>query len=108
MTFNEVVEAIANERRFQSNRWGSNKEQSLAGYLLIMRKELDEAIDGWMKNDGAPRQSCLEEIVQVVATGVACLETYGIKGCARSTNDITEAELLAMRQEASLNRFGAR
>jgi hypothetical protein len=108
MDFRDVVNAVADERDYQRQRWGADKQQSLAGYLLIMKAELDEAIDGWMKNSTERRDSCLEEVVQVVATGFACLETYGIKGCSRSTNDITEAQLREERLAAAERRLGAR
>lgn len=105
--FDDIVEAVRAEREYQIRRWGTDKQQGLAGYLLIMKAELDEAIDGWMKNTTDPRDSCLEEVVQVAATAFACLETYGIKGCSRSTNDITEAQ---MREEriAAIDRRLAR
>lgn len=108
MTFDEAAAIVQQEREYQRRRWGADKQQSLAGYLLIMKAELDEAIDGWMKNETAPRDSCLEEVVQVAATAFACLETYGPKGCSRSTNDITEAEMKEERLVASEHRFGAR
>lgn len=108
MTFDEVAAAVRDERSFQYRRWGPDKKQSLAGYLLIMKKELDEAIEGWMRNETAPRDSCLEEVVQVAATAFACLEVYGIKGCSRSRNDTTEDEMRLERIEASERRFGAR
>jgi hypothetical protein len=108
MTFDEVAENVRGERDYQRQRWGRDKQQSLAGYLLIMKAELDEAIDGWMHNTTDRRDSCLEEVVKVAATAFACLETYGVKGCSQSTNDITEDELRERRLAASERRFGAR
>jgi len=65
------------EREHQTQKWGSIQDhpQSIPGYLLIMRKELEEAEQGWMKNAHG-RSSVLSEILQVVATGVACLEQH--------------------------------
>ncbi len=84
----EVLTAIEYELDYQDEKWGY-KEQSLPGYLLIMKQELDEAIAGWMKN--APnRNSPLHEIVQVVAVGIQCLEQYGTMGCTINTNDIRD------------------
>lgn len=84
----ETIAAISTELDYQDDKWGS-KEQSLPGYLLIMKKEIDEAIEGWMKN--APgRNSPLHEIVQVVAVGIQCLEQYGTTGCTINTNDIRD------------------
>jgi hypothetical protein len=108
MTFDEVAKTVSEERDYQKQRWGADKQQSLPGYLLIMKAELDEAIDGWMKNTTDRRDSCLEEVVQVAATAFACLEVYGPKGCSRSTNDVTEAEMLAERIANSERRFGTR
>lgn len=82
-----VIAAIEHELQYQKDKWGADKEQSLPGYMLVMQKELNEAIDGWMKNKIEDRQTCLEEIVQVVAVGIKCLETYGTCGSALSTND---------------------
>lgn len=106
--FELAVEAVRKEREYQRDKWGPDKEQSLAGYLLIMKKELDEAIAGWMINEKAHRDSCLEEVVQVAATAFACLETYGTVGCSRSTRDVTEAEMREERLVASERRFGTR
>jgi NTP pyrophosphatase (non-canonical NTP hydrolase) len=100
-----VQEAIEKELEHQQQKWGKDKQQSLAGYLLILQYEINEAVDGWMKNKGE-RNSSLQEIVQVVATGVACLDFYGVEGNALSTNDITEAELRRERLERSNRRFG--
>lgn len=83
----EVQIAIEEELTFQQKKWGKDKEQSLAGYLLIMQWELNEAVEGWMKNKEG-RNSTLAEVVQVVATGIACLNDYGVVGSAVSTEDI--------------------
>jgi NTP pyrophosphatase (non-canonical NTP hydrolase) len=108
MNIEDVFHAIREERRYQKIKWGHDKQQSLAGYMLIMSSELQEAINAWMKNETGARQTCLEELLQVVAVGVACLETYGIKGCSRSTLDVTEDEMLEERRVASDLRFGSR
>ena len=102
----EARAAIEAELSHQANKYGAAKEQSLPGFLLIMRKELDEAIEGWIRPKEG-RDSCLHEVVQVVATGVAALNHYGVKGCARSTWDVTEAEMLEERRVASILRFGS-
>ena len=95
-----VLVAIENELSHQRNKFGASKEQSLPGFLLIMRQELDEAISGWMKPPENDRDSCLHEVLQVVATGVACLSHYGVKGCARSTFDVTERQMAEERAAA--------
>lgn len=102
-----VYAAIENELAYQDNKWGSGKPQSLAGYLLILQAEINEAIDGWMKNaDG--RDAPLAEVVQVAAVAIRCLEDYGTRGSARPTRDVTEAEMKMERGDASERRFGAR
>lgn len=77
----EVFEKIKAERSYQDAKWGSleEKNQELAGYLVIIEKELEESKNGWMKNkDG--RDSALAEIVQIAAVAVACLQQYGFEG----------------------------
>lgn len=102
-----VMAAIANELMYQDRKWGAGRPQSLAGYLLILQHEINEAINGWMKNaDG--RHAPLAEVVQVAAVAIRCLEDYGTKGNARPTPDVTEAEMAMERAEASERRFGAR
>ena len=48
----QIFELINKERQRQDAKYGSldRKKQALAGYMLIMKKELAEAEDGWMKN----------------------------------------------------------
>jgi hypothetical protein len=72
----EVVAAIWRERAYQDARHPGPKP--LTGYLLIMRAELEEAIDGWVNSRSGDDEAALREVLQVVAVGVACLEQYGI------------------------------
>lgn len=72
----KYIEAlIEEERQYQKDKWGEYKSQSIPGYLLIMKKELEEAEEGWMKNTQG-RHSALHEILQVVCVGIACLEEH--------------------------------
>lgn len=82
----DVYLAVSKERIYQDRKWGL-KQQSVPGFLLIMRKELEEAERAWAKNVQGDRQTVLEEIVQVAATAVACLEKYGVQGLPESTDD---------------------
>ena len=83
----EVYAAVDKERNHQDDKWGANKPQSLPGFLMVLEKELQEAKDAWVKNvDG--EHAPLNEIVQIAATAVACLEKYGVTGSATATNDI--------------------
>lgn len=77
----EVYEAISREREYQVAKWGSNhrQQQSVEGYLLILQREVNEAVDGWMKNTKG-RDSALAEILQVAAVAVSCLEDHGTEG----------------------------
>jgi hypothetical protein len=87
----KVFEAIAQERKNQEDKWGENKPQSLPGYLLILESELNEAKLGWIKN--LPGKSApLNEIVQIAAVAVACLERYGVSGSTIATDDIPDNE----------------
>ncbi len=89
----EVVSAIGRERGYQDEKWGTIKDHphDVPGWLLIMKSELDEAFEAWVHNGG--KQEALREILQVVATGVACLEQHGVferecsgKGVKRDTD----------------------
>lgn len=73
----QVFDAIKNERTYQDFKWGDIEQhpQDIAGWLLIVRKELEEAEHSWVK--GNPDES-LKELLQVVATGIAALEQHGI------------------------------
>lgn len=92
LTMDQVFEAIRQERANQDLKWGVNKPQSLPGYFLVAKKELEEAEDGWLKN--LPGKSApLNELVQVAAVVVAALERYGTTGNTISTNDIAVPQI---------------
>lgn len=103
LSMGEVFEAIIAERLKQDAKWGKDKEQSLAGFLLIIERELEEAKEGWNK-DLEGKSAPLNELVQVAASCVAALQKYGLTGNTISTDDIpapqrqirreTEAELI--------------
>lgn len=86
-TRDEVFLAISKERIYQERKWGVDKPQSVPGFILIMRKELEEVEKAWSKNVRGDRQTVLEEIIQVAATAVACCERYGVEGNTISGND---------------------
>ncbi len=81
MTFEEVVASVKEEREFQDKKWGplDERAQSIAGFILVLKAELDEAEAGWIKNVQG-KHSALAEIRQVAAAAIACLEKYGIEG----------------------------
>ena len=70
-----VVEAIIDEREYQDAKRGNIEERnnSLADWLLILERELNEAKDAW-GND----VECLDELRQVAATAFAALEQHGV------------------------------
>ena len=81
MTFEEVVASIKEERDTQDKKWGSldERQQSIPGYMLILKKELEEAENGWCKNVQG-KHSALAEMRQVAAVAIACLQQHGISG----------------------------
>lgn len=87
--------AIDNERDYQDAKWGSLEEHphSLPEWIMIMKGELREAEDAWLKCHGDAAVKL--EILQVVAVGVACLEQHG--PAVRSPNG-TAAEIVSDEQ----------
>lgn len=69
-----VLNAVFSEIEYQNDKWGEqhNRNQTVEGHLLILRKELIEAEDGWMKNLTG-RNSVESEITQVAAVAVQAL-----------------------------------
>ena len=66
------------ERRYQDVVHGTIEENphTVGEWLLIMESELNEAKRAWVKGKGDA--GALEEILQVVTTGVACMEAHGV------------------------------
>jgi hypothetical protein len=81
LSFDEVVASLKLEREFQDAKYGSidNKQQSVAGYLLVLEAELNEAKTGWLKNVEG-KHSSLAEIRQIAAVAIACLQQHGFEG----------------------------
>lgn len=75
-----VISAINKEIAYQDKKWGKDhtRNQTVEGHLLILRKKLQEAEDGWMKNLTG-RNSVESELVQVVAVGVQALNNLASK-----------------------------
>ncbi len=74
----DIYAAITRERAYQDDKWGTPFEHphDVPGWLLIMRGELEEAEQGWLKGNGD--KDALRELLQVIAVGVACLEQHGV------------------------------
>lgn len=77
----EVFKHIAEERASQEEKWGSliSRKESLAGHLLTIQSELDEAKHAWQKGAGS-KHSALAKLLQAGAVCVAALEQYGFEG----------------------------
>lgn len=78
MTRKEVFEEIETERGFQATL-GHDHDHTVAEFLLIIERELQEAKDGWMKNK-PQRHSAMSEIMQIAAVCVAAMEQHGVDG----------------------------
>ncbi len=74
----DIFGAIKREREHQIRKYGdaANRPRSIGEYLLVMQIELQEAIDEWGSTDG--NDGALEEILQVVSVGVACMQEHGV------------------------------
>ena len=75
---NQVFYAIENERKYQDSKWGSLEERGheVGSWLTIMRVCLAKAELAYTTQNGDT--AAIDEIRQVIATGVACLEQHGI------------------------------
>jgi len=67
--------AIISERLYQEQKWPGHRH-TLAEWILIMRKCLNDAERLWVTGHGN-QEDALHEIRQVVATGVAAMEQCG-------------------------------
>lgn len=72
----EIMAAVMRERDYQDAKHPGQKP--VTGFLLIMRAELDEAIDAWVNSKSGDDAAALREVLQVVAVGFQCLEQHGI------------------------------
>lgn len=79
ISMHHVFDAIEAERKFQDEKHGhpSKNPHSIGAWILIAEKELEEAKTACIK--GAPgRDNVINELVQVAATIVACLQQHGV------------------------------
>lgn len=72
----EAICSIMDEREFQDRKFGPDSRHTIGEWILIMEAELAEAKVALIKG-GVGRNSVLQEIVQVCAVGVACIEQHG-------------------------------
>lgn len=83
----QVYEAVSRERDYQQRKWGE-RNHTVGNWLLIMEGELAEAKRAWIK--GVGDKDALLELLQVVAVGVACLESHGV--VERRDTDASQVE----------------
>lgn len=70
-----IYAAIDRERTYQD--WKRRPQQRpVAEWLLILRRELNEAMDDWTL--AGDDRAALVELLQVAAVAVACIEQHGI------------------------------
>ncbi len=74
-SFNEVTDAVAQERAYQDSTHGTDPHE-LGVWLLLIQAELDEAKHALLKG-GVGRNSVRHELIQVAALCFAALEQYG-------------------------------
>lgn len=72
---NIVYESIDEERDYQDLRHGpiESHNHTVGEWLVVLNKKVNDATDAWYTNGD---NSALQEIVQVAATAVACLEQF--------------------------------
>lgn len=77
-TIDEIAIAILRERNYQDEKWGiiEDHPHTPREWLAIMETELEEAKRAWVSQAGD--LGCLQEVLQVIAVGFACLEQHGI------------------------------
>lgn len=75
----DVYIAVSRERAYQDHKWGTIQEHphTVGEWLLIAEHELQEAKEAWCTGRGDA--GALEELLQVIAVGVACLEQHGVE-----------------------------
>ena len=80
MTLFEVNQHVEVERMFQDSKHGPIEMNShtIGEWILILESELAEAKVALIKG-GTGRDSVLQEILQVAAVAVACLEQHGLR-----------------------------
>lgn len=78
-----IIDAIVHERKYQTLMHGSidKHPHTVCEYLVIMREELDEAFKSWTKQHSD--EKAMQELLQVVATGVAAMEQHGVYQCPK-------------------------
>lgn len=71
----ELLQSMLREREYQISKWGHNSH-TVGEWLLVAKKEMDEAIDAWVTHKGD--DAALAELVQVATVIMACFEEHDI------------------------------
>ena len=76
----QAVNELVKERVFQDTKHGTLREHghTIGEWILILEAELNEAKEALIKG-GTGRDSVLQEIVQVGAVALACIEQHGVE-----------------------------
>lgn len=90
VTRSVVARLIDAERAYQDAKFGSLESReplTIGEFLLVLRNELNEAVQAWTKA-GHGSTDALCEVVQVAAVAVACLETHARPLVVKSIADM--------------------
>jgi len=71
----EILAAVQAERAYQIAKYG-DAERPLAEWLLIVRRETNEALDAWANVHGDA--AALAELLQVATVIFACFEQHSL------------------------------
>ena len=67
----QVLSEVLGERRFQDEKWGSNRDLDNGTWGLILGEEVGESCEAALEND---MKHLRRELVQVAAVAVAWIE----------------------------------
>lgn len=74
-----MLELVRDERAYQDKKYGAPGARGLSvgDYLVILRGELAEAEQAFCK--GVRLDECLDEVLQVAAVAVACMQQHEVE-----------------------------
>jgi len=74
----EIHNEIMAERKYQDLKWGdpSTHTHTVGEFILVLEKNLADVKKTW--HTASPPGKTLNEILQLVAVGVACMEQHGV------------------------------
>lgn len=100
MERSQVYSFIDSERSYQDRKWGTieQRPKQVGAWLTLMRVILTEAESAWAHTDGD--HPALNEIRNLAATAVACMEQHGAVSRA-------QPELPQIRQDWNVEPLSA-